>query len=230
MSADIHIDGHSYPICIRRNARAKRIILRLNTKSEGVIVTLPYGVSEKEAYQMAERHKVWISNQLLKHPKLSSPSEGGSFPVRGQSHHIVHSGKKRGLIQQDETSLIVSGEMDFLKRRLKDWLIQQAKQDITPQAYELADKLNKKINHISFKDTKTRWGSCSSGGNLSFNWRLIMAPPEILRYVVAHEVSHLAHMNHSADFWETVHFLFSDHKRARHWLKRHGSSLQNIQF
>lgn len=79
--------------------------------------------------------------------------------------------------------------------------------------------------HITIRDQKTRWGSCSSKGTLSFNWRLMLAPPAILDYVVVHELCHLTHMNHSPDFWQAVENVYPDYRNARKWLKEHGSEL-----
>ena len=80
-------------------------------------------------------------------------------------------------------------------------------------------------SRISIRDQKTRWGSCSSKGTLSFNWRLMLAPPSILDYVVVHELCHLTHMNHSPAFWQAVDAVYPDYKNARKWLKEHGSEL-----
>lgn len=80
-------------------------------------------------------------------------------------------------------------------------------------------------SRISIRDQKTRWGSCSSKGTLSFNWRLMLAPPVILDYVVVHELCHLTHMNHSPAFWQAVEKVYPDYKSARKWLKDHGSEL-----
>lgn len=80
-------------------------------------------------------------------------------------------------------------------------------------------------HNITIRDQKTRWGSCSSRGNLSFNWRLMLAPPAVLDYVVVHELCHLEHMNHSKDFWQCVESILPDYKERRKWLKEHGQEL-----
>jgi predicted metal-dependent hydrolase len=80
------------------------------------------------------------------------------------------------------------------------------------------------------RDTRSRWGSCSSQGTLMYSWRLIMAPPEVLRYVAAHEVAHLAEMNHSPAFWQVVQTLYGAHHRERGWLREHGASLHKYRF
>ncbi|HCK20051.1 MAG TPA: M48 family peptidase, partial [Thalassospira sp.] len=93
------------------------------------------------------------------------------------------------------------------------------------RAHAYAEQINKKVNRISLKDTRTRWGSCSSSGNLSFSWRLVLAPEDVLDYVVAHEVAHLQELNHSARFWAVVDDLYGPSKKQQHWLKKNGPAL-----
>lgn len=228
MSGFIELDGQKIPVQMRKNAQARRLILRLNPKEDGAVVTLPKGVSSEEGLEMAARNKVWIANQLAKRAPHENLGEGSVLRLRGVDHTLRHCPNTRGTVWCEGSEIFVTGERAFFKRRLVDWLKKQAKADIQPQAHAMAAQLDKQIRRISVRDTVSRWGSCSSAGNLSFNWRLIMAPPEILRYVVAHEVSHLKHMDHSAAFWATVDRFDVDAKKSRHWLKKHGSALQRI--
>ena len=228
MSHEIELDGQIIPVTLRWNAQAKRLILRLNPKEDGLIVTLPQGVSAKAGLEMAKRHKVWIANQFMRQSPAIPFEDGAIITVRGKPHTLRHKPEARGTVWQEGNEIHVAGQTDFFQRRLTDWLKKQAKEDITPQAHTMAAQLGKKVKRISVRDTVSRWGSCSSNGNLSFNWRLIFAPPHILTYVVAHEVSHLRHMDHSASFWETVACFDVDAKGARRWLKQNGSELQKI--
>ncbi|WP_417841979.1 M48 family metallopeptidase [Terasakiella sp.] len=228
MNSFIELDGQKIPVQMRQNAQARRLILRLNPKEDGVVVTLPKGISPEEGLKMAARNKVWIANQLAKLTPGSRLGDGSVIALRGIDHTLRHRPNARGTVWCEGYEIFITGEMEFFQRRLVDWLKKQAKADIQPQAHVMAAQLDKQVKRISVRDTVSRWGSCSSAGNLSFNWRLIMAPPEILRYVVAHEVSHLRHMDHSADFWATVDGFDVDAKKSRHWLKKHGTALQRI--
>lgn len=227
MNYSIQFDGRCIPISLRWNARAKRIILRLDPKGPGCIVTLPKGVAVQAGLDMVEHNKVWLANQFNRKTQALTFEEGATIPFRDISYTIRHRPDERGTVWLQGQEICVAGHPDFLNRRLCDWLKKQVREDITPQAHHMADQLNKKVNRISIRDTVSRWGSCSSTGNLSFNWRLIFAPADILSYVVAHEVSHLCHMDHSKEFWATVDQFDVDPKRSRSWLKQHGSILQN---
>lgn len=225
MNHSITIDGEIIPVKLRWNKRARRLILKLNPKEDGIIVTLPHGVAADEGLEMAARNKVWIANQLITESPATSFKDGQFIPLRGQNTLLKHIPQARGTVWLEGDVIMIAGEKEFLQRRLSDWLKKQAKNDITPLAHHMAAQLCKKVGRISVRDTVSRWGSCSARGNLSFNWRLIFAPKEILHYVVAHEVSHLKHMDHSPAFWQTVETFDVDAKHARHWLKKNGSRL-----
>jgi len=226
LSHFLELDGKKIPVALKWHARAKRLILKLNPKEDGIIVTLPKGIKAKAGLEMAEKHRVWIANQFSKQTDRIPFEDGATIQLRGTAHTLNHRPDARGVVWSDGTDIFVTGKEDFFQRRLTDWLKKQAKSDITAQAHDMAATLGKQVNRISVKDTVSRWGSCSHNGNLSFNWRLILAPSEILTYVVAHEVSHLKHMDHSAAFWETVDQFDVDAKKSRLWLKKHGSMLQ----
>ena len=97
---------------------------------------------------------------------------------------------------------------------------------IEPAARAYARRVGRRVERIALRDTRSRWGSCSTTGTLSFSWRLAMAPDAVLDYVAAHEVAHLRHMNHGAEFWELVETLDPDFRRSEDWLKREGLSLR----
>lgn len=228
MNHFIELDGQDIPVTLKWNKQAKRLILKLNPKEDGLIVTLPKGVKAEDGLEMAERHRVWIANQLARQTKATPFLDGETIMLRGEPFILKHLPDARGTVWCEDDQIMIAGQIDFLQRRLTDWLKKQAKADITPLAHEMAKQLGKKVARIAVKDTVSRWGSCSSKGNLSFNWRLIFAPCDILEYVVAHEVSHLMHMDHSARFWETVDRFDVDTKKARAWLRKNGHMLQKF--
>jgi predicted metal-dependent hydrolase len=119
----------------------------------------------------------------------------------------------------------VPGNPEFMARRVREWLKQQVLAEIMQCVEEKTPLLGKKPRKISLRDTSSRWGSCSSKGHLSFSWRMVLAPREVLHYLVCHELAHLAHMNHSAKFWKQVEMLCPDYRNAERWLKYHGNSL-----
>jgi predicted metal-dependent hydrolase len=112
-----------------------------------------------------------------------------------------------------------------LARRVRDYLVAQARSELASRARRLAARIGHNVARVSVRDTKSRWGSCSGRGNLSFSWRLILVPEPVIDYVVAHEVAHLAEMNHGPRFWRLVESLSPDSAAPRAWLKRHRNRL-----
>lgn len=127
--------------------------------------------------------------------------------------------------QQRQASQPVSDLTESQRAALTKRYIAAAKEYFPKRAAYFQQFTGGTYSRITIRDQKTRWGSCSAKGTLSFNWRLMLAPPAILDYVVVHELCHLTHMNHSAAFWQAVESVYPDYRTARKWLKDHGHEL-----
>ncbi|MBT7944473.1 MAG: M48 family metallopeptidase, partial [Alphaproteobacteria bacterium] len=139
-----------------------------------------------------------------------------------------HTSEKRGVVRLGFGEILVAGGQEHLARRVRDWFKGEARDRIRPLVRDKALVLGRTPGRITVRDTKSRWGSCSHDGNLSFCWRLVMAPATVLDYVVAHEVAHLVEHNHGPDFWRLVGTLTGDMDGGRDWLKRNGERLHRI--
>tara|TARA_B100000519_G_C14089490_1_gene365598 strand:- start:112 stop:804 length:693 start_codon:yes stop_codon:yes gene_type:complete len=217
--------GLDIPVIIRRSPKAQRISLKIDCYNHTAILILPRHASETEGLKFAAQQRQWIAAQIRNLPELIPFADGAIIPIRGEDHRIIHRGKGHGIVRGTDKSLSVFGRPEHLARRLKDWLKRQAREDINPLVGAKSAKLGKRAGRISIRDQKTRWGSCSANGNLSFNWRLILAPPFVLEYVVAHEVAHLAEHNHSKAFWRHVCELTEFERDGRKWLRHEGNTL-----
>lgn len=221
----IDIGGRAVPVRLRRNHRAKRIILRVDPETRGAVVTLPPGASEVEAYRLVHDKAEWLLAQMAALPRRIVFADGAVVPYLGVDHQIRHRPEARGVARGDDGYFVVGGRPEHLARRLRDWLKARARLEITPLADEKAARLGRPRGAITVRDTRSRWGSCAVNGALSFSWRLILAPRDVLDYVVAHEIAHLAHHNHSREFWATVSTLTEAPAPARRWLHHHGQRL-----
>ncbi|RUT88761.1 M48 family metallopeptidase, partial [Mesorhizobium sp. M7A.T.Ca.US.000.02.2.1] len=197
-------------------------------------ITVPPGLRRGEVDRFLERHQDWLEQRLAKVPTRPQVRPGIRIPVRGVPHRIVHEPSKRGTVtvSRDERGplLIVHGDRIHLPRRLADFLKREAKKEIEKLVAKHTEALGKRAKAIRFKDTSSRWGSCTSEGNLSFSWRIMMAPSPVINYLVAHEVAHLKEMNHGPKFWKLCEKLCPDTDRCKDWLKRNGGALQAIMF
>lgn len=219
------LEGRSIAVSFKRNVRARRLVLRLSRDRSGVIVTLPPRVSRSEALGFVRNSSRWISERLKSEPAGRPLRAGEDIVIRGEARRILHSGSRRGTVALTEAVVIISGDEAHLGRRLLDWLKGQAKRDLIAASEFYAAAMGVKFNRLSVRDQKSRWGSCSSDGTLSYSWRLVLAPPFVLDYVAAHEVAHLKHMNHSRNFWRLVLTHCPHAGRAKSWLKAHGGEL-----
>ena len=228
--SSIHIGDSDVPVIFRRHAQARRLVLRLNPEATAVTVTVPHGVSRTRALDFAARSSDWIARRLAVRGGNVALRAGSVIPLRGVDHAIAHVPTTRGVVIHDETgkTIRVAGELPHLPRRLADWLKRAARADLADAVDRYAAAMEVSYRRISLRDQKSRWGSCSSTGELSFSWRLIFAPPFVLDYVAAHEVAHLRHMDHSPRFWRLVLTQCPDASRAKTWLKSHGQDVHRI--
>lgn len=219
------LQGLDVPVLIKKHQTARRMILRLDTDHKGVKVTLPRGVREAEALAFVRSKEQWILNRLKKVADKQPFDDGVTFPFQGIDITIQATGRSRGGMVLDGQTLRASGSPAHLNRRITDWLKAEARQRITHLIAQKTGAANLKAGKLTIRDTKSRWGSCAVNGNLNFSWRLIMAPPFVLDYVVAHEVAHLAHHNHGPQFWALVDQLTDHTEQGKAWLKAFGNDL-----
>ncbi len=225
---DLDHDGTLLRIALRRRPAARRLTLRVSNATGEVIMTLPMRTSLAAARKFAASHGGWIAARLARVPERVPFEPEARIPLRGVVHRIVRlSG--RGLVRatnaEGEAIIGVTCDAVHLPRRVRDFLQREARQDLTAAVTRYAGRLGVRPTRITIRDTRSRWGSCTAGGALNFSWRLILAPPLVLDYLVAHEVAHLKEMNHSARFWAVVRGICPNVDEAETWLKRHGSEL-----
>ena len=225
------IDLTDPPVRVRisRNSRARRFTLRLDTRGDGAVLTVPPGVPDRESRAFVSRNADWLRRALAKQPDLIDVADGAVLPVAGVPIQVhVLAGRRRAPCLQDDR-LILQGAGDE-GRRIAAWLKLRARDALHPAATKYAAQLGRKVARLALRDTKSRWGSCSTTGTLSFSWRLAMAPAEVLDYVAAHEAAHLVEMNHAPAFWSLVSRLCPDWRVHRDWLGSHGRDLHRYRF
>lgn len=219
-------------ISVRRNTRAKRLVLRIDPGTGLPVLTFPPRARVSEGERFLRKHAGWIETRLAREADSAPFNDGCTFPLRGGPCRIAHSGG-RGLVRLDsgaagQSVLVVPGEAAHLPRRVADWLKREARRDLEAAVATCASALGRQPGAIRIGDARSRWGSCSSSGALAFSWRLVLAPSPVLFYLAAHETAHLLEMNHGPAFWALVARLDPQHAKARAWLKAHGAGLHRI--
>ncbi len=215
-------------LTLRRSARARRISLRVSGVDGRVTLTLPPGVAERAALDFANEKAAWLRAQLSRQPDVTEVRIGAELPVEGRPRRLVTGPGRRIELSQD--ALAVPGAADTAPRRLQAWLKARARDRLAAASDHHARALGRGYARLTLRDTRSRWGSCTHDGGLMYSWRLILAPPEVLDYVAAHEVAHLAEMNHSRAFWDIVARLCPGYDAPRGWLRAHGTELHRYRF
>lgn len=228
---EMELNGVRVPIVLKRHATAKRLTLRLAPDGSEVRITLPRWARGQEAIAFAQARSEWLEQQLSKIPERQTLKPGGTVQFRGQKVTVAWNAKaaRRPLLRGD--MLTIGGPKEGLETRLKRWLEAEALKlfEVDIADYTAAARLEPVP--VGLSRAQRRWGSCSDGGatgtkRIRINWRLIQAPDAVRRSVVAHEVAHLVHFDHSPAFHALLGQIYEGNiKEADHWLKTNGRSL-----
>ena len=222
------IDGEPVPVTFRRRRNARRVILRIDEKGDGILLTVPWGSSYGRALDFAASQAAWIWTQRERRAAPVYLEPGVCVPYKGLPHAIDHRPGERGSVWIEpgpHPRLCVTGGAPHVGRRVMDWLKQEARKALGAASQHYAERMGVRYARLTLRDTASRWGSCSTSGALSYSWRLILAPHAVLDYVAAHEVAHLVEMNHSRDFWALVERHCPHARDSRRWLKASGKTL-----
>ncbi|WP_271078682.1 M48 family metallopeptidase [Aurantiacibacter sp. MUD61] len=229
----VEIDGTHLPIAIRRHARAKRLTMRLAPDGSEVRITLPRWGRTLDAITFANARKPWIARQICKVPAKLEIAPGADVPYRGGTLLLNwQAGGSRKVLHKDGT-LHVGGPQDRLAGRVQRWLEAEALRLTGEDLAHYCSRADLPVSQLRLSRAKRRWGSCSgesrNGRCIRINWRLVMAPDHVRQSVVAHEVAHLVHFDHSPAFHGLLGEIFDgDISEADAWLKTEGRSLYAV--
>lgn len=214
------------PLVIRRTASARRMTMRLAPDGSEVRVTLPRWGRTAEALEFARARHDWLAEQLARIAPAAPLAHGSSVAYLGVAHVLAHDPARPRRVVLGEGALHVGGPATGLDARLRRWLEGEARRLLADDLAHYCLRAGQPEQRLLLSRAQRRWGSCAHDGTIRINWRLIMAPPLVRRSVVAHEVAHLTHFDHSPRFHAHLDALFEgDVGAANRWLKREGRSL-----
>lgn len=213
---------------LKVSKRARRMSLRLDPEARHVHLIVPPRADMNYAVNFAEEHRKWIREKLSALPKAVPFTDGAIIPFMGRDHYleIIRDRSIRSTrITVKNRIMTVETPLDNADMRIERYLRKWVQDELTKLATEKASLIRRRVGAVRVRDTRSRWGSCAEDGNLSFCWRIVFAPREVIDYVVAHEVAHLVHFDHSSQFWRLCDRLAVDGEYGREWLKVNGQTL-----
>jgi predicted metal-dependent hydrolase len=221
----LKIDGRAVEVTTRLNPRARRLIVKVHPSTGEITVVAPSKRAMSHALDFARGESDWIAKKLARVPQPVAFDIGAEIPLRGRMMRIEAGAHGPAPVWIEGAVVRVSGRPEHAPRRIRDFLKREARQRLGERTAYFSQFVTQKPKRIVIRDTASRWGSCSATRVLSYSWRLIFAPDDVLDYVVAHEVAHLVEMNHGARFWRLVGEMMPGYERHQGWLSSHGTEL-----
>ncbi|MFH1389607.1 MAG: SprT family zinc-dependent metalloprotease [Candidatus Margulisiibacteriota bacterium] len=220
---------------LKRSGRRRSIGITIDPH-KGVVVAAPKWVGKSEIVKVLRDKQGWIESKLAyfasrEWPKPKEFKPGEKLLFLGKEHTLSQGGHlPKGVYLRAEEILVATGGQETgiinRKRLIREWYINEAKRLIVARLELYAARMRLFPGKVAIKEHRRQWGSCSRRGSINFNWKLIMAPIEVIDYVVVHELSHLCHLDHSCHFWAKVSSVIPDHKQRRAWLRKNSLRLQ----
>lgn len=229
----VDIEGRQVPVRIKRTRQARRISMRADAIKREIRITMPVYAPTAAALDFVHKKKQWIATRLETAPLIEPLGPDSTVAFMGEAHRIVwstgNSRRVRQVIGDEGPELHLGGPAELVGQRVIRWLREEARPVFAEDIDHYCAKAGEPVPQLAIGDPRSRWGSCSSRGTISLSWRLIMAPHHVRRSVIAHEVAHMRHMDHSPAFYAWFEELFEgDRNAADRWLKAHGTALQMI--
>lgn len=217
---------------IRRSAKRKHVTITVE-RDRAVVVHAPTGVPDEKLKQLVDSKRQWLFEKLHDAQKYQSVAPPGKELVNGESALYLGRAYRIELVDAADTGVRFAGKFLIPRSRasarkqvLRQWYVERAQEKILPRVREHAKRLGVTYRKAKIGDSRFRWGSCTPGDNLNFNWRLIKAPMFVIDYVVIHELAHLIEANHTPRFWSIVAAQTATMDRARQWLRENGQRLE----
>ena len=229
----VDIEGEAIPVRIRRTAQARRISMRADVVKREIRITMPPYAPTSSAMDFVAQKMQWLAARLHSAPAAAPLCAGSFVAVEGHEHRIAWRPDGSRMVQQRMTDdgpvLQLGGPEELVSARIMRWLKAEARRIFAQDIAHYCGLAGEAAPRLALGDPRSRWGSCSTSGTISLSWRLVMAPVAVRRSVIAHEVAHIRHMDHSPAFYAWFEHLFEgDRKAADRWLKMHGTALQRV--
>jgi predicted metal-dependent hydrolase len=217
-------EAPALPYSVRRSDRARRVRVRVDPRDGSVEVVLPRRAPAREASEAVVQLRGWIDRRRAEvlRAQVQVAARDGTVPYLGVDLLLRPEAGRTRVHRRGDVLLVGEGDA---RPALERWYRRAARAEFAPRLERAAAAVGRPYATLTIRDQRTRWGSCTAAGNLSLNWRLLLAPEAVLEYVVRHEAAHLAIMDHSPRFWALMERLMPGYAQPRRWLREHGATL-----
>jgi len=226
------LNGAVVPLRLTVNPRARRVSIRIDARGGQVVAVAPRERLLGDAVAFARSRMGWIVERMKARVEGRPLEPGRVIPVHGRDTRLEATGTAgaaRLALSEDGPVIRSGGEGEAFARRVENLLKREARTALVARTDVHIAALGLKPAKVSIVDTRSRWGSCSPHNrSIRYSWRVVLAPPQVLDYLAAHEVAHLVHADHSPAYWSVVHRLVGDHRPFRAWLREHGQALHAV--
>jgi predicted metal-dependent hydrolase len=237
LKKDSSLSSLEFEFSIARSARRRSISIEI--RQAQVVIRAPNGVAESILLKFLNQKAAWVRAKIQEQqqalaalPQARTYQQGSQIPFMDETLTLVLGRGNRGAVARvdNQLHLLLSARSRLddetqIRQLLERWYQQQALNLLTQKTRALCARMGLECSQVTVRATRSKWGHCTSRGAIQYNWQILLAPEAIVDYLVAHEVSHLRHHNHSADFWALVASVCPTFKADRAWLKAEGARL-----
>ena len=230
-SSDLIFTGgtHTRQLTVRRSPLARRMRLAVDPRDGAVKLTLPRRAALGPALKWVESQRAWVERALAKLPAQEALGPGSVIPFEGGELQVLWNAGGSRTVKREGDRLVVGGPEEMVKARVLRWLRAEAARKLEAETRAVALRAGVTVGRVRVGDPRSRWGSCSSSGDIAYSWRLILMPPAVREATVVHEVAHRLHMHHGPEFHDEVERLLGRApKTERAWLKAHGAAMHRV--
>ena len=217
-------------IIIKKNKLSKNYKLTFDKRRLSGLVSIPRHISFKDGFTFAQENSHWLIEQYNEMMPLIIIENGAIIYFEGKKRKLIYLNNKKSNVELGNKSIIITNNKNAHQKIFYKWIKERILKKSKNIVFNFSKVLNVKIKNIKLSNSFSYWGICYSNNNISINWRLAFSPPEVLEYIIAHEMSHLVEFNHSKKFWTLVDKLVPKRKSNETWLKKNGNYLYRVRF
>jgi len=222
--------NHEIEVIVKKNKLSRNYKLTFDKKTLSGLVSIPNYISYKDAFIFAQENSKWLFDQFNEISPLIIINHEAIISFEGKNKKIIFISGSPSEVKLENNSIIVISNRNSHNKILYKWIKNRILENTKKSVSLFSKTLNVKIRMIRLSNSFSYWGSCNSNNEISINWRLIFSPPDVLDYIIAHEMSHIIEFNHGKNFWDIVDKLIPNKKGQQYWLKRNGNYLYRIRF